>query len=77
MSYSLAEAAQATGLNRSTILRAIKRGAISGVRDDTGALVVERRRLRPALARRAVSRHWPEHNPRRVNSTASLFFGGR
>ena len=63
MSYSLAEAAQATGLNRSTILRAIKRGAISGVRDDTGALVVERRRLRPALARRAVSQ-------REANGTA-------
>jgi len=24
----------------------------------------------------AVRRRWPEHNPRRVNSTASLFFGG-
>src|SRR5262245_10458534 len=23
-----------------------------------------------------VRRHWPEHNSRRVNSTASLFFGG-
>src|SRR5262245_23455231 len=41
MSYSLAEAAQATGLNRSTILRAIKRGAISGVRDEAGAWSVE------------------------------------
>src|SRR6516164_5965369 len=40
MSYSLAEAAQATGLNRSTILRAIKQGAISGVRD-AGAWSVE------------------------------------
>jgi DNA-directed RNA polymerase specialized sigma54-like protein len=33
MPYSLAEAAQATGLNRSTILRAIKSGRISGQRD--------------------------------------------
>jgi len=41
MSYSLAEAAQATGLNRSTILRAIKRGAISGVRDEAGAWALE------------------------------------
>jgi len=41
MPYSLAEAAQATGLNRSTILRAIKRGAISGTRDSAGAWSVE------------------------------------
>jgi excisionase family DNA binding protein len=41
MSYSLAEAAQATGLNRSTILRAIKNGRISGVRDELGAWSVE------------------------------------
>jgi hypothetical protein len=46
MPYSLAEAAQATGLNRSTILRAIKRGAISGVRDDAGAWSVEPVELR-------------------------------
>jgi excisionase family DNA binding protein len=37
MSLTLAEAAQATGLNRSTILRAIKSGKISGARDDAGA----------------------------------------
>jgi excisionase family DNA binding protein len=41
MSYTLAEAAQATGLNRSTILRAIKNGRISGVRDELGAWSVE------------------------------------
>ena len=41
MPYSLAEAAQATGLNRSTILRAIKSGRISGVRDNQGAWTVE------------------------------------
>lgn len=41
MPLTLAEAAQATGLNRSTILRAIKRGAISGVRDESGAWSVE------------------------------------
>jgi excisionase family DNA binding protein len=41
MPYSLAEAAQATGLNRSTILRAIKNGRISGTRDDQGAWTVE------------------------------------
>jgi hypothetical protein len=36
MSYSLAEAAQATGRNRSTILRALKRGVISGTRTEAG-----------------------------------------
>jgi excisionase family DNA binding protein len=41
MPYTLAEAAQATGLNRSTILRAIKNGRISGVRDELGAWSVE------------------------------------
>jgi hypothetical protein len=41
MSYTLAEAAQAAGLNRSTILRAIKNGRISGVRDELGAWSVE------------------------------------
>jgi excisionase family DNA binding protein len=41
MPYSLAEAAQATGLNRSTILRAIKSGRISGTRDASGAWQVE------------------------------------
>jgi excisionase family DNA binding protein len=41
MSLTLAEAAQATGLNRSTILRAIKSGRISGTRDDHGAWSVE------------------------------------
>ena len=41
MPLTLAEAAQATGLNRSTILRAIKSGKISGARDDNGSWSVE------------------------------------
>ena len=41
MSYTLAEAAQATGLNRSTLLRAIKSGRISGASDEVGAWRVE------------------------------------
>jgi len=41
MALSLAESAQATGLNRSTILRAIKSGKVSGTRDQNGAWVVE------------------------------------
>jgi excisionase family DNA binding protein len=41
MPLTLAEAAQATGLNRSTILRAIKNGRISGQRDGSGVWSVE------------------------------------
>ena len=41
MPLTLAEAPQATGLNRSTILRAIKSGKISGARDETGAWAFE------------------------------------
>jgi hypothetical protein len=41
MPYTLAEAAQACGVNRSTILRAIKSGRISGQRDDAGVWSVE------------------------------------
>ena len=36
MSYSLAEAAKATGTNKTTILRAVKSGKISGERDEHG-----------------------------------------
>jgi hypothetical protein len=38
---TLAQAAEACGINRSTVLRALKRGRISGQRDDTGAWSVE------------------------------------
>jgi hypothetical protein len=38
---TLAQAAEATGLNRSTLLRAIKKGRISGQLDDHGAWFVE------------------------------------
>jgi excisionase family DNA binding protein len=41
MPLTLAEAAEATGLNRSTILRSIKSGKISGQRDASGAWSVE------------------------------------
>jgi hypothetical protein len=41
MPLTLAQAAQATGLNRSTILRSIKSGRISGTRDDQGVWSVE------------------------------------
>jgi hypothetical protein len=41
MSYSLAAAAAATGLNKTTILRAIKEGKIAGARDELGEWQVE------------------------------------
>ena len=41
MALTLAEAAQQTGLNRSTVLRAIKSGRISGNKDELGQRSVE------------------------------------
>ena len=42
MPYTLMTAAQACGMNRSTVLRAIKSGKISAVKDEvTGAWVIE------------------------------------
>ena len=41
MSYSLAAAAAATGLNKTTILRAIKEGKIAGTKDELGEWQVE------------------------------------
>jgi hypothetical protein len=38
MAYSLAAAAAATGLNKTTVLRAIKTGKISGARDKSGGV---------------------------------------
>jgi hypothetical protein len=53
MSYTLATAAKATGLNRSTILRAIKGGQITGTKDQFGEWrvePVELHRVYPAVA---------------------------
>jgi hypothetical protein len=41
MSYTLAAAAKAVGLNKTTILRAIKSGKISGVKDENGEWHIE------------------------------------
>lgn len=41
MAYSLQSAATACGVNRSTILRAIKSGRISASKDELGAWVIE------------------------------------
>jgi hypothetical protein len=53
MSYTLATAAKATGLNKSTILRAIKGGHITGMKDEFGEWRVEPadlHRVFPAVA---------------------------
>jgi hypothetical protein len=53
MSYTLATAAKATGLNKSTILRAIKNGQIIGTKDQFGEWRVEPaelHRVYPAVA---------------------------
>jgi hypothetical protein len=41
VSYTLAAAAAATGLNKTTILRAIKEGKITGTKDELGEWQVE------------------------------------
>jgi excisionase family DNA binding protein len=41
MSYTLAEAAAACGINKSTVLRAVKSGRISGTKDEGGTWHVE------------------------------------
>jgi hypothetical protein len=54
MSYTLTSAATATGLNRTTILRAIKSGKISGAKDEHGEWhiePVELHRVYPPVAR--------------------------
>jgi hypothetical protein len=54
MSYSLAEAAAAVGLNKTSILRAIKSGKISGTKDAHGQWLVEPaelHRVHPPLER--------------------------
>jgi hypothetical protein len=53
MSYTLATAAKATGLNGSTILRAIKIGQVTGMKDEFGEWRIEPAELHrvfPAVA---------------------------
>ena len=60
MSYTLAEAAAACGVNKSTVLRAVKSGRISGTKDEFGTWhveAVELHRVFPACCvRRSKSR---------------------
>jgi hypothetical protein len=71
MSYTLTTAAQATGLNRSTILRAIKSHKISGAKDEHGEWHIdpaELHRVYPPVAQSdaktdAVQRYAPGDDP--------------
>jgi hypothetical protein len=65
MSYTLATAAKATGLNKSTILRAIKGGQITGTKDQFGEWriePVELQRVYPAVADLSVGSDVPRRH---------------
>ena len=60
MSFTLAAAASATGLDKTTILRAIRDGKISGTRDERGVWYVEPgelHRLQSPVAPHDVAQH--------------------
>ena len=63
MSYTLTSAATATGLNKTTVLRAIKSGKISGAKDEHGEWHIEPaelHRVYPHVAQRDAS---PQYAP--------------
>jgi hypothetical protein len=65
MPYTLAAAAAATGLSKTTIFRAIKSGKISGSKDVNGQWQVEPaelHRVYPPLAEAANSTDAPQHD---------------
>ncbi len=65
MSYSLSDAAKATGKNRTTIQRAIKSGKISASKNENGAYEIapaELHRIFPAIAQRSAQQ------PKETNS---------
>jgi hypothetical protein len=65
----LTAAATATGLNRTTILRAIKSGKISGAKDEHGEWHIEPAEL-PGLPARCAPKHAPmrRHNTHRAKN---------
>jgi hypothetical protein len=71
MSYTLAAAAAACGRNKTTVLRAIKSGKVSGTRDENGLWHVEPidlHRLYPAVAEHGASSDAP---PRYASAEAA------
>ncbi len=74
MALTLAEAAQACGVNRSTVLRAIKSGKISGTRDVNGSWTVEAvelHRVFPPVSD-VQGKHRAAHQVAEVVQTAAL-----
>jgi hypothetical protein len=67
MSYTLAKAAKACGVNKSAVKRAVKDGRISGTKDDRGIWLVEAaelHRIFPPVASAAASTEaLPPHSP--------------
>lgn len=73
MSYSLSDAAKATGKNRTTIQRAIKSGKISASKNENGAYEIapaELHRIFPAIAqhRAQQSKETGSNSPQRADA---------
>jgi hypothetical protein len=71
--YNLMTAAAAAGVNRSTVLRAIKAGRVSGQRDATGGWEIdpaEFHRVFPPLPRPAVAA--AQHDPQQADAQVAL-----
>ena len=73
MSYSLSDAAKATGKNRTTIQRAIKSGKISALKNENGAYEIEPaelHRIFPAIAqhRAQQSKETGSNSPQRADA---------
>ena len=72
MAYSLAAAAEACSINRSTVLRAVKSGRISGTRDALGAWHVEPAELHRVFPPKAVLEAVPQYAHRDADLRARL-----
>lgn len=72
MAYNLATAAAATGLNKTTILRAIKSGRISGTKSELGEWLVEPaelHRIYPAVEARSEAGNGARNDTQHPNAT--------
>jgi len=69
MSYTLAEAAAAVGMDKTTIRRAVRSGRISGTRDDVGVWHVEPTSCTVAFRLSSPPRGTPRAAPRRCRET--------
>jgi len=67
MSYALAEAAAACGLDKSTVRRAVRKGRISGTHDELGVWHVEASELHRVFP--PAARPTPRRTPRRRRGT--------